>query len=383
MNFLQPFQIRANQSEKKTLQAHIAQLEQENLQLKNDLAWRQNAHALLEHYVKNIKIVAAEHPGKLAIAVFSCVPILPFNPFLYALDTQNQPLVHAQHRSLPSSDDWYGRFIGYYCTLDSHLLDIYKKKKNDQGQPLAEADQKTLTGVMRDLQSPVFNEVLETKKTYRTFLPRATYGSDMVVKVFPIFDDQQHIIGMVSFTHDITLHLEQQSRISDGLKQINESAMSIMKQVGTVQEVSHAIQDVSQGIDHLENDIQELIVGVNNLDQNLKTSIRAIQMLSVNSSVEAARAGEAGRGFKVISNEIHSLTGEMAKTVHHLENVVIQIDSIKNDSVDKLYKIHELSETINTLVESLKNESMNYEDLLETISHAEASYKDFVQTMIA
>ncbi len=373
------------QKKESDAQQQIQQLQQDNERLQYELAWRNSAYGRLEHYSKNLHFIASEHPGKLAIAVFSCLEHLPFNPFDYALDVENKYLSQPsrQRLSLKPGDNWFARFIGYYCSLDSHLLDIYKKKKDEHGVPLAESDRPTLTGVQSDPKSPVFNQVMETKQMYRTFLPKETYGADMIVKVFPLFDETHNLIGMVSFTHDITLHLEQQNKISEGLGRLQNSATSLLGQVNTVQEVSASINGFSQGIDQLEEEIQKLISNVHTLEQNSFSSIRAIQMLSINAGVEAVRAGEAGKGFQVIANEVKRLTEEMAQSIQYLESVVTQIHTIKDGSVDKLQSINELAQKIHAIAQKLQGESVSYQSILSTISSAEESYKNFIHNMIA
>ena len=62
----------------------ILRLKQENLRLQEELAWRRSALGRLEYHAKNAHFIATEHPGKVAIAVFSCLDELPFDPFDFA-----------------------------------------------------------------------------------------------------------------------------------------------------------------------------------------------------------------------------------------------------------------------------------------------------------
>jgi len=67
-------------------QQEIGDLKNENTQLKQENERlietfnQKSAFATLEHYVRNISRVVLEYPGNVAVAVFSCVNKLPFNP---------------------------------------------------------------------------------------------------------------------------------------------------------------------------------------------------------------------------------------------------------------------------------------------------------------
>lgn len=373
-------------SELESLREQIQQLTEENRELKSELAWRKGKYSVLEQYARNIRYVAAEHPGKLAIAIFSCVKELPFDPFDYALGVNNRPLPddeeHNAQKQLNEGEDWFGRFVGYYCSLDSHLLDLYKTKVDDSGTPLAPANQKTLTGILCDQKSPVFNEVYQTKKLYRVFLNRQQYGLDLVVKVFPVLGEDHKIIGMISFTHDLTVHMEQRSIVSNGLVKIQNSTAVLSEEIEKVQQVLAEAKEFSKDVHEQDMEVEELTNGVNSMEFSLLSSIRIVKQLSLNASIEAIGAGKFGKGFQIIASEIKGLTEEMTSTVKRLDTIVDKINEMKRANTQKMTQINTMINHISKIADSLENEGRNYQQLVEDISKAETSYNEYLKTMI-
>ena len=91
-------------------------------------------------------------------------------------------------------------------------------------------------------------------------------------------------------------------------------------------------------------------------------------LLSINASIEAARAGEAGRGFKVITEEIKKLADQSKQFSQNIDETIkgiaICIEEVKNSSNQTYEEINLTNQTISTTKESLEriSESTNQLD---------------------
>lgn len=342
------------------------------------------SHASLEHYSKHIVRLAGEIPGQLAIALFSCVEDLSFDPFKYAMDNKNQILSSQQTNpfKLKSDENWYGRFVGYYSSLDSHLLDFYKTMKNESGTLLLSPDQPTLTGVQSDKNSPVFSHIIEKKAPFWMFLEKEKYGFDLLVRAFPILGDDYELIGMVTYTHDITLHLDHQKEIAKGLGDIKQSANKLYQEIEMVQSVAHQLGNLSSDIDYLQEIVEGALHKVDMLDDAFSTDIMQMKTLALNTKIEAARSGAAGNKFKVIADESHSLVEKMAATVSRLKDLSDSIQTLKNESLNKLTDVNELTIKINKTADNLQTDGKTFTEFVKTIDKAAEYTDEFIKAMI-
>jgi len=234
-----------------------------------------------------------------------------FNPFDYALDVKNKSLEDASKSklSLNSDETWYARFIAYYTTLDSHILNVYKEKKDDRGKPLVERSRETITGVRSDKKSPIFDSVLQSRNPYLTVLDRKNYGIDIIVKAFPIFSGEK-MMGIVAYTQDITSYADQKILIENGLNNIQLSTKTILEEVESVREISTNLNNFSKDAGEFEVAIKVLISDITDLKRTLLISLGQLQFLSFNTRIEASHAGEFGKGFSVIAMESYPLESD-------------------------------------------------------------------------
>lgn len=124
-------------------------------------------------------------------------------------------------------------------------------------------------------------------------------------------------------------------RVSEAMTVINES----------VHRLQQAIDKVGKASGEITN-ITGVIGGI--ADQT--------NLLSLNASIEAARAGEAGRGFAVVATEIGQLANTSADSVHDIEGLINEINSLVRDAVRQT----------DESVESIKNSSGLVGNALET-----------------
>lgn len=103
--------------------------------------------------------------------------------------------------------------------------------------------------------------------------------------------------------------------ISDSIKELKKSVNSIEQSYERYFEEFKSLISQAKKISSQIGDIQNISAQTN--------------LLSFNASIEAARAGNAGKGFRVIANEVKKLSGDTNKTSEEIKkNVEVLVQSI-------------------------------------------------------
>jgi methyl-accepting chemotaxis protein len=95
------------------------------------------------------------------------------------------------------------------------------------------------------------------------------------------------------------------------------NAQALQTICGEFQNMNIRITEAQKGREMLDKKVQDLnrrIKEINSFIRNIQEVSEQTNLLSFNASIEAARAGVAGKGFRIIANEVKSLS-EQTKTL--------------------------------------------------------------------
>ncbi|MBR0031397.1 MAG: methyl-accepting chemotaxis protein [Treponema sp.] len=161
--------------------------------------------------------------------------------------------------------------------------------------------------------------------------------------------------------------------------------------------LNETIKSAQQGRKEMDLRVQKLNSQINEISNSIK-SIQEVseltKLLSFNASIEAARAGAAGKGFRIIANEVKTLSGrtssissEIDAKMREIENEIktlvnenrahdMFMDSLQRtavDSTERLTKIqNDNDENVSFMRGILDQMSKNQSDILNATKEAES-----------
>ncbi|MBQ2553314.1 MAG: hypothetical protein II563_10785 [Treponema sp.] len=177
-------------------------------------------------------------------------------------------------------------------------------------------------------------------------------------------------------------------KVQDALENLAETSHSINAEAQNIstraaqnnenlQLIFSEVQELRKSIEIIEKDHQKYmeqfkillsqIKEIHALIDSIKNISAQTNLLSFNASIEAARAGVAGKGFRIIANEVKKLSDDTDKTsetikakVENLTNSVSDLERDTNHNAADLAKLsQEANNTIGRFNDILKNNSDN------------------------
>ncbi|MCR5499122.1 MAG: cache domain-containing protein [Acetatifactor sp.] len=166
---------------------------------------------------------------------------------------------------------------------------------------------------------------------------------------------------------DITSSVETLSNAADEMQQDAEKTVAAINELMSQNEtVMESMAEIHGQIRNTNDAVQEIAEA-----SNIITSIsEQTNLLSLNASIEAARAGEYGKGFAVVASEIGSLAVQSKEAAVSIGQIVNQLVSESQKSVDT---IEDLNTAFNTQNDKLNQTKSDMDGVVENVTNVDSS----------
>lgn len=226
------------------------------------------------------------------------------------------------------------------------------------------------------------------------YLAKDAMGSDFLKNYLTNIDEQAKASKIQK--EALEKLMESSTAIGNESRNISENAL---KNISRLDSIFAAIEELQQSVKRIEADyrkymeqFKELIEQareINNLVDSIKNISGQTYLLSFNASIEAARAGVAGKGFRIIANEVKKLSDDTDKTSETIktkvEALTVSISNLEKGTLKNADELTGLAGETGATLEKFSNvrkiNSQNNENVAHVTSRIENNIED-INTMI-
>lgn len=173
------------------------------------------------------------------------------------------------------------------------------------------------------------------------------FGVSYRASGFPIFNADKEIIGGLVFCESVEM-LENRNMLKAISEEISKNMSLMNNNMASLINRSEYINSTSKTLLVEAQESECKIQETNNIVNMIKVILNKTNMLSINAAIESTRAGADGAGFKVVSEEIRTLSLNTDEAIKKIEPIIKQIHS---NSGDMTYKINEINESMGSIID--------------------------------
>ncbi len=170
--------------------------------------------------------------------------------------------------------------------------------------------------------------------------------------------------GTISVVKSMITLLEDARSISGDLdKTSSASGKAVKNSLGEILEIVRTINEIKLSTDSTMaymNKLTNTSKQIAGILETVTNVAKQTQLLALNASIESARAGEAGRGFRVVAEEIGKLAQDTSSAVKDVNNLITGIQ----DEITNLFRlVNENTKRVQDGVRLSRNIENNLEDI--------------------
>jgi hypothetical protein len=159
-------------------------------------------------------------------------------------------------------------------------------------------------------------QALHTKTICCTVMPEQVFGSPLLSYSFPIFDDENVLIGAISFSNDISQIVNIAKSLgsivnSDSDNKISHLANILKAELERSKRLSlHISEEASMA--------QKVSQAILSKGKEIISSADRLKVLALNTAIEATKVGVNGRGVGIIAEQMRYISESTRKIVEEI-----------------------------------------------------------------
>ncbi len=263
-----------------------------------------------------------------------------------------------------------------------------------------------------EMVAHLFQEITERKRAEKALeqrvFERTTQVEALQNLIEQVMNGSEHLEqtseGMTQISTRMASGADQASQqiqiVSSNSQQISRGVQSVST---AIEEVAANIREISCNIHEVSDSIIKTVDIVNSANTtiaSLKTHSQEIgeiiqviagitgqtNLLALNAAIEAARAGDAGKGFKVVADEVKELARETALSAEDVTRKIGAIQSSSQNAIEAIAQVAEIikrvSELANAIAVAILEQSHTTDDISRTMIDAAAGSEEISRAII-